>query len=403
MKNIKNTYDPKMPGTLDDVNVLDLTGVIAGSYCTRLMADLGANVLKIEPPDGEIMRDIAPMRGGASTVFSALNAGKKCIAMDLKKPEAASIIYQLINKYDVIVENFSPGVMKRLNLDYKCLSTHNKNVIMCSISGYGQTGPGAERPAYAPIVQAMTGFEMVTLEAQNNLTHPLNMGLPVGDTTAALQAFGALNAALYYREKSGKGQYIDIAMSDSILATMHRDFQTAVHNDPIERRYGPTETKDGFIIIMPLSQKHFLNLMQCIEQPELMDDPRFSTTKSRLDNYNELLGLTEIWAQALTSAQALKTLEDSHVPCAPYRSLAQASADPQLHFRHMITKVIDEAGPLNVVNSPFSFSETQAAVREHVSSLAEDTHGVLHKELGMSDNEINELEAAEIIYCKSNR
>jgi CoA:oxalate CoA-transferase len=272
---------------------------------------------------------------------------------------------------------------------------------MCSISGYGQSGPGAERPAYAPIVQAMTGFEMVTLEAQNELTRPLNMGLPVGDTTAALQAFGGLNAALYYREKCGKGQYVDIAMSDSILATMHRDFQTAFHSDPIERRYGPTKTKDGFIIIMPLSQRHYENLMECIGQSALMKDPRFATTRSRLDNYNELLRLTEIWAENLISTHALKKLENRHVPCAPYRSLAEASIDPQLHFRKMITEVTDEAGPLKVVNSPFSFSETQAAVRQHVAALAEDTLSVLKEELNLSDRQIRTLEEAEIIYCGS--
>ena len=403
MEKIKNTYDPQIPGALDGVNVLDLTGVIAGSYCTRLMADLGANVLKVEPPDGEIMRDIAPMRGSTSTVFSALNAGKKCISIDLKKSDACSIVYQLIKKYDVIVENFSPGVMARLNIDYETLKGYNRNIVMCSISGYGQSGPGAKRPAYAPIVQAMTGFEMVTLDAQNALERPLNMGLPVGDTTAALQAFGALTAALYYREKYGKGQYIDIAMSDSILATMHRDFQTAFHDDPIERRYGPTKTKDGFIIIMPLSQRHYTNLMECIGQSALIADPRFADTRSRLDNYNELLRLAEVWAKDLLSAAALVELEKLHVPCAPYRSLADAATDPQLEFRKMITEVIDEAGPLEVVNSPFSFSETQAAVRSRVAILAEDTYNILAQELEFPDEKIRSLEEAKIIYCGSKK
>ena len=229
------------------------------------------------------------------------------------------------------------------------------------------------------------------------------MGLPVGDTTAALQAFGGLTAALYYREKCGKGQYIDIAMSDSILATMHRDFQTAFHDDPIERRYGPTKTKDGFIIIMPLSQRHYTNLMECIGQSALMADPRFADTRSRLDNYNELLRLAEVWAKDLLSAAALVELEKLHVPCAPYRSLADAATDPQLEFRKMITEVIDEAGPLEVVNSPFSFSETQAAVRSRVATLAEDTYNILAQELEFPDEKIRSLEEAKIIYCGSKK
>ena len=179
------------PRVLDDVRVLDFSGIIAGAYCTRMMADLGAEVLKVEPPGGEMMRQIAPMRGETSTVFSALNSGKRCIALDLKQPAAVDICKLLVASYDVVVENFSPGVMQRLGLDYAALREENPSLIMCSISGYGQDGPGAARPSFAPIVQAMSGFDLVTLHNQPSLNRPLNMGLPVADTTAAQQAFGA--------------------------------------------------------------------------------------------------------------------------------------------------------------------------------------------------------------------
>ncbi|MEQ8495159.1 MAG: CoA transferase, partial [Gammaproteobacteria bacterium] len=157
------------PRVLDDVRVLDFTGIIAGSYCTRMLADLGADVLKIEPPGGEMMRHIAPLRGDTSTVFSALNSGKRSLVLDLKSAAAVDICKLLVAHYDVVVENFAPGVMGRLGLDYETLREENPALVMCSISGYGQTGPGSARPAYAPIVQAMSGFEMVTLAAQPGL------------------------------------------------------------------------------------------------------------------------------------------------------------------------------------------------------------------------------------------
>jgi CoA:oxalate CoA-transferase len=376
---------------LNGVKILDFTAVIAGSYCTRLMADLGADVLKVEPPSGEIMRNIAPMRNNVSTVFSSLNAGKKCMVLDLKKPESIKICLQLIQNYDVIVENFSPGVMDKLGLGYEALSKINPNIVMCSISGYGQKGPGANRPAYAPIVQAITGFDTVTLAAQNNLDKPLNMGLPVGDTTAAIQAFGALMVALYYREKTSIGQYIDIAMTDSLLSTMNRDFQTAFHTDPVDRRYGPLKTSDGYIMVMPLSQSHFRNLIECIHMPELINDERFSSDRARLDNYNMLLDFAEKWASGQSSSEVLSIFEKAHVPCAPYKCLSEVVEDPQLLYRNMLIEVIDESGPLTVVNSPFIFSETQAEVRKNVAKLGQHSREILSEELHLSESAINLL------------
>lgn len=188
---------------LDGVRVLDFTSVIAGPYCTRLMADMGAEVLKVEPPGGEFARHVPPMRDGVSAVYSQLNCGKKSLSLDLKHAAAADIIKRLVRAYDVVVENFSPGVMARLGLGYSALAQANPALIMCSISGYGQTGPGAQRPAYAPVVQAESGFEQVYLQYQPRLERPLNMGPPVADTTASLQALGAINAALFYRQRTG--------------------------------------------------------------------------------------------------------------------------------------------------------------------------------------------------------
>lgn len=385
------------PRVLDDLRVLDFTGVIAGSYCTRMMADLGADVLKIEPPGGEMMRHIAPLRGEASTVFAALNSGKRCMVLDLKQPAAVDIVKLLVARYDVVVENFSPGVMARLGLDYAALQAENPALVMCSISGYGQTGPGAKRPAFAPIVQAMSGFDLVTLASQPGLSRPLNMGLPVGDTTASQQAFGAIMAALYYRMRTGIGQYIDIAMLDSLVATMHRDFQSAFQPDPIDRIYGPIETQDGFIVVMPLSQSQFVDLIECIGRPDLADDSRFNSMRKRLDHYNELMAIAEAWARQRTRSEALSALEAAHIPCAPYRAIAEMAEDPQLHHRGMLTEVVDEAGPLRVPNSPFLFSATHAAVRPQVARTGEHTHDVLNEELGLSAEDIAALVGGEVV------
>ena len=376
------------PRVLDDVRVLDFSGMIAGAYCTRLLADLGADVLKIEPPEGELMRHVAPLRNGVSTVFSSLNSGKRCLALDLKQAPAVEICKRLLAHYDVVVENFSPGVMQRLGLDYPVLSALNPRLIMCSISGYGQTGPDAARPAFAPIVQAISGYDVVTLENQPAFDRPLNMGLPVGDTTAALQAFGAVTAALYYRARTGIGQHIDVAMLDSLLATMHRDFQHAFNPDTNARFYGPLETRDGFVIAMPLSQPQFEGLIACVGRPDLRQDARFATPRARLDHYNELMDLTEAWTRTRTSSEVLRLLEDAKVPCARYRSLADLADDAQLRHRGMLAEIVDAAGPLTVPNTPFLYSATHSAVRRQVAAVGAHNHTVLADELGMTAGEI---------------
>ena len=384
------------PRVFDDIRVLDFTAIIAGAYCTRMLADLGADVLKVEPPSGELMRHIAPLRGEYSTVYSSLNSGKRSLKLDLKHPGAVDLCKRLVERYDVVVENYSPGVMQRLGLDYDSLRKHNDKLIMCSISGYGQTGPAAELPAFAPIVQALSGYELVSQHSQPGLERPLNMGLPVGDTTAALQAFGAIGAALYYRGRSGVGQCIDIAMMDSLLSTMHRDFQTAFNPDPNLRVYGPLETQDGFIIAMPLSQPQFVNLVRVIERPDMLDDPRLATPRARFENYNLLMTQVEAWTRTRSAEDALRGLGAADVPCARYRQIAELADDPQLKHRNMLVEIRDGAGPLKVPNTPFLFSATHAAVRPQVADLGADNDQVLREELALSAEQIAALTDAGV-------
>lgn len=384
------------PRVFDDVRVLDFTAIIAGSYCTRMLADLGADVLKVEQPGGELMRHLAPLRGDHSTVFASLNSGKRSLVLDLKHKDAIALCKRLVSRYDVVVENFSPGVMSRLGLDYASLREVNPRLVMCSISGYGQSGPAASQPAFAPIVQAESGYEVVSQLAQGDRARPLNMGLPVADTTAALQAFGAIGAALYYRARTGVGQYIDIAMMDSLLSTMHRDFQAAFNHDAVNRVYGPLETADGFVMTMCLSQPQFEKLAAAIERPELLDDARFAQPRARFTHYNELMALTEAWSRTRSTDEVMAVLSGAGLPCGRYRHLADLKDDAQLHYRAMLTEVMDGAGPLTAPNSPFLFSATHAAVKPEVARLGQHNREVLEDELTLDADTIASLRAAGV-------
>ncbi|MBI4694878.1 MAG: CoA transferase [Gammaproteobacteria bacterium] len=386
------------PRVFDGVRVLDFTAVLAGPYCTRLMADLGADVVKIESPEGELFRHVPPFRDGVSALFSPINAGKRCIALDLKHPEAAALVTALVPRFDVVVENFSPGVMARLGFDYPTLAALHPKLVMCSISGFGQTGPDAMKPAFAPIVHAWSGYDMATLRYQPGQTQPPNMGLPVGDTSTSLQAFGAIAAALFHRERTGRGQYIDIAMFDTLLAQMQKDFQQYQIPGTADRIYGPLATQDGAVLIMLLSPRHFESLAEIIEQPALKSDPRFATTAARMHHYTELMAIAGEWLAGRTTGEALARLEAAGIPITRYRDLAEVARDPQLLHRGMMTHVVDAAGPLLVPNTPFLFSATEAAVRPQVPRLGEHTREVLSAELGCTEQALNALAAAGAVF-----
>ncbi len=379
------------PRILEGIRVLDFTAVVAGPYCTRLMADLGADVLKIESREGDLMRHTPPFRNGSSALFSQLNAGKRSLALDLKQPAAIALVKQLVPQYDVVVENFSPGVMARFGLDYPALSALRPDLVMCSISGFGQTGPQAHKPAFAPIVHAWSGYDAVTLGYQNESRQPLNMGLPVADNMAAVQAFGAIMAALYHRLAKGVGQYIDISMYDTLLASMQKDFQQMQYPEGRDRRYGPLATRDGHVLVVLLTQRQFEQLADVIGLPSLKSDPRLTTTTVRLANYAALMATIGAWCAGLSTAETVARLEAAGIPVSPYRDLAAALDDPQLAHREMLTRIVDAAGPLIVPDSPFLFSATTAAVRPDVPGLGEHGRAVLRDELGFGDEASLEL------------
>jgi len=214
-------------GPLQGIRVLDFTAMLAGPHCARLMADLGAEVIKIEGPEGDLIRARPPLRQGSSTYFGALNCGKKSVAIDLKADAAKTIIYELARKSDVVVENFRPGVMARLGFDHATLAKHNPRLVYCSISGYGQQGSGATRAAYAPIVHAASGYDAANLTYQAEQDTPASTGIFIADILAGAYAFGAIQAALVHRERTGQGQAIDVSLMDSMLNLMVFECQEA--------------------------------------------------------------------------------------------------------------------------------------------------------------------------------
>src|SRR5947208_5783649 len=243
------------------LRVLDFSTTIAGPHCTRMLADMGAEVIKVESVEGETMRTRPPVRNGFSAAFGQLNVGKKSLVLDLKSPDGVEVIRRLVASADILVENFRPGVMRRLKLDHETLRRLNPKLIYCSISGYGQTGPSAELPAYAPVIHAASGFDRAHMAYQPGRERPDYCGIYHADILTGVYAYGAITSALYQREKTGQGQHIDTSMLESMLSLTLTEVQGAQFpiKQPQRPMFGPMETADGYVIVAIASEKTFQN------------------------------------------------------------------------------------------------------------------------------------------------
>src|SRR5436190_274150 len=247
----------QMTGSFAGLRVLDFSTTIAGPHCTRMLADMGAEVIKIETDEGETMRTRPPMRNHCSTAFGQLNVGKNSVVLDLKSAQGVEVIRRLAATSDVLVENFRPGVMKRLKLDYGALRPLNPKLIYCSISGYGQTGPSAELPAYAPVIHAASGYDMAHLAYQPGRSRPDYCGIYHADVLTGVYAFGAISAALYQRHGSQRGQHIDVSMLESMLSLTLNELQWSQVEvaSPTKPMFGLLETADGYVMVAVASEK----------------------------------------------------------------------------------------------------------------------------------------------------
>ncbi|MGB8681448.1 MAG: CoA transferase [Candidatus Binatus sp.] len=389
---------------LSGVRVLDFTTIVSGPYCTRLLADLGAEVIKIEPPEGDFIRTQPPIRAGRSAYFAHLNCGKKSLAIDLRQAGASELVQQLATKSDVVVENSRPGVMQRLGLDYATLASMNPRLVYCSISGFGQSGPWATRSAYAPMLHAASGFDLVNMSYQNGLERPLNTGIYVGDVLGGTYAFGAIQSALLARERSGRGDRIDLAMMDGLLSMLIYEFQEA-QLPPMKRTntFQPTRAKDGFIMIAAVKPNNFEALARAVGHPEWMNDARYATAKGRAANWSWFMSMLDEWAATRTMEECEAILTEGSVPCSRYYTVREALQHPHLAERGSFEVIDDGAGPLKVPNPAFKFGNANAQARNYVAALGADNAVVLSSVLGYSEERIAALYEKQILHDDSSR
>lgn len=388
------------------IRVLDLTRVMSGPFCTAMLADLGADVTKIEMPGfGEESRHFAPHVNGESTYFALLNRGKLSITVNLKSPEGLRIIRDLALRADVLVENFRPGVMERLGLAQNVLRKLNPRLIYASISGFGQAGPFRDWPAFDLVIQAMSGLMSLTGEPHGR---PTAVGESIADVVTGVFAAWGIAAALYDRERTGQGRYLEVAMLDSVLSMLLTSLARRLFTDRAAGRVGnrhpetyPVDsfpTRDGDIVLVGFSDRVFRQLMQCIGRADLADDLRFATNRNRNDNETELREVIESWTRALTQAEALQQLRAADVPAAPVWTLDQLLASGHLQARGMMQEGTNAAlGKIPLVPQPIQFSESPHPLPMRVPTLGEDTDAVLRSQLGMNESKIAELRTARAI------
>jgi CoA:oxalate CoA-transferase len=379
-----------MSGPLSGIKVLDLSRVLAGPYCTALLADLGAEIIKLEPPAGDDYRHVGPFKHGESALFALNNRGKKSIALDLKKPAHLELAQALAARMDVVVENFRPGVAARLGLGAEALRKASPRLIYCSISGFGQEGPFKDLPAYDLVVQAMSGLMAATGEDGGA---PLKTGESIADLVAGLFASWSIMAALVQRNATGQGATLDIAMYDalfSMLTTSHaQHFYSGVqpgrvgNRHPLSTPFGCFRTRDGQVVIAVLNGGQFQRLATLIGKPEMVDDRRFASDSSRTEHEAALRALIEEWSGALTTEEAVAALAAEGLPTAPIWTIAQAADNEHAAARGLVSVLAHPVlGQAPIVGQPVRFDGAKPVAATAAPRLGGDMESVL-KEFGL--------------------
>lgn len=393
---------------LEGIRVVDFTQYLAGPVVTRLMAEMGAEIIKIEQgPDGDPTRTLPMMKNGRSGYFVQQSLGKKSICIDFDKPQAKEIIEALIKSADVVVENYSKRASEKRGLDYESLKKINPKIIVASISAFGRSGPYAEKTGYDWIAQAFTGIMHMT-GPKDASPHPVGVG--IADTNAGVHAFSAIGYALFYRERTGKGQYLDISMVDALFHMNEITLQAHCASDgayqplrsgahhPLVCPCGVYKSAEGYMVLLVL-QNQWKNLCNAMERPDLISDRRFIDQDSRAKNQSELIPLIEQWLQGFSSdAEAWQHMEKFRVPSGPVINPTEAINHEYYRGRGAIRTVTDPfVGELHLPGFPLRFSEQAAYEPGPVPALGEHNADILSSVLGYSDEHISKLEVDGVL------
>jgi len=394
-----------MTAPLDGLRVFDMTRVLAGPFATALLADLGAEVIKLEPPHGDDYRQIGPFRDGESALFLLVNRGKRSVAIDLKAPEGRAIALEIAAKCDVVVENFRPGVAERLGLGPDEIRARRPDLVYARISGFGQASPWAGRPAYDLVVQALSGLMAATGEEGGA---PLKAGEAIGDLAAGLYASWAILAALVRREHTGEGAVIDVAMFDtlySLLPTSHAlnfyggEIPRRVGNrHPLSTPFGGYRTHDGYAVIAVLNEPQFARFAALIGQAGIEADPRFDSDTARTENEPAVRAMIEAWTMTRTTDEAVAALSAAGIAAAPILDIAEAGETEQAKARGLV-RALEHAriGAHPVVGQPVRFDGAAPGVQTAAPLLGADSAAVLADIAGLAPEQIARLRAAGVI------
>jgi crotonobetainyl-CoA:carnitine CoA-transferase CaiB-like acyl-CoA transferase len=390
---------------LSGVTVVDFTRILAGPYCTMLLGDLGADVLKIEPPAGDDSRHWGPpFLDGESAYFLAVNRNKKSVTLDLKTAEGKEIVLALIAKADVLIENFRPGAMERLGLGYEALSKRDRRLVYCSISGYGHTGPLREKPGYDAVMQGEAGWMGLTGEPEGM---PMKVGASLADIFTGMMASEGILAALYRREKTGEGEHVDVALFDSVVATLCYQAQGYLMTGELPRRLGnrhssltPYETfrtSDGHVIVGVGNDSLWKRFCAAVGRPDL-DTPDLAANASRVERYDELKRRLDALFASKTTEEWLSLLERAGIPVGRVRNVAEVFENPQIESRRMRLEVDHpKLGKLPLTGNPIKLAHARERSHAAPPMLGEHTESVLREYLGMDPSRIESLRAKGVL------
>ena len=384
---------------LQGIRVLDLSRVLAGPYCTMVLGDLGAEVIKVEPPEGDETRGWGPpFAGGESAYYLCVNRNKRDIVINLKTDEGKNILRELAMQSDVLVENFRPGTLEKFGLDFKTLHALNPKLIYCSITGFGQTGSMKDKPGYDFMIQASGGLMSITGEPEGE---PMKTGVAVVDLFAGQNAIIAILAALQARTLTGEGQHLDIALFDSQLGWLANVASNYLISGKLPKRHGNAhpnivpyqsfQASDGWFAIAVGNEKQFEALCRVIGKLELVSDVRFSTNSARVEHRDELIEILRPIFETKTVDGWLALMEDK-IPCGPINNFEQVFSMPQVKEREMVIHMKHPTiGVLPLVGSPLKMSETPVEYRRPPPLMGEHTVSILQELLGYSNDQIGKL------------